>query len=162
MPTTGSVQTLSSSRPTAPRQPIARQTTPAIGKDAGQQSTHSGEYQRSFFFYHCAAVAGSLASALPSDLGRICTLTPHPAAFPPSLLFSRHASYRYRQWSHIIPDRCPKGQFCPDEEDACQALLPVGSVCQLNRDGAYLVFRRFAPAVSPHPLLAPPLFFCDN
>lgn len=42
--------------------------------------------------------------------------------------------FGYRQWSHIIPDRCPKGQFCPDEEDACQALLPVGSACQLNRD----------------------------
>ncbi|KAG9004993.1 hypothetical protein FRB90_010630, partial [Tulasnella sp. 427] len=40
----------------------------------------------------------------------------------------------YRQWSHIIPDRCAKGEFCPDEEDACQPLLAVGSLCQLNRD----------------------------
>lgn len=33
-----------------------------------------------------------------------------------------------------IPPLCPKGQFCPDEEDACQDLLAVGSLCQLNRD----------------------------
>jgi len=33
-----------------------------------------------------------------------------------------------------LPPQCPKGQFCPDEEDACQTLLPVGSACQLNRD----------------------------
>ncbi|KAJ7614433.1 hypothetical protein FB45DRAFT_1110154 [Roridomyces roridus] len=33
-----------------------------------------------------------------------------------------------------IPDLCPTGQFCPDEADACQALLPVNSPCQLNRD----------------------------
>jgi hypothetical protein len=37
-----------------------------------------------------------------------------------------------------IPDKCPQGQFCPDEEDACQPLLAVGSPCQLNRDGEYL------------------------
>ena len=34
-----------------------------------------------------------------------------------------------------IPDKCPKGQFCPDEQDQCQNLLPVGSACQFNRDG---------------------------
>lgn len=34
------------------------------------------------------------------------------------------------------PDRCDKGQFCPDEEDACQPLLRVDSDCQLNRDGS--------------------------
>jgi len=33
-----------------------------------------------------------------------------------------------------LPDKCPKGQFCPDEEDKCQNLLTVGSPCQLNRD----------------------------
>jgi len=33
-----------------------------------------------------------------------------------------------------LPPLCPKGQFCPDEGDACQDLLPVGSDCQLNRD----------------------------
>jgi len=33
-----------------------------------------------------------------------------------------------------LPTLCPKGQFCPDEGDACQTLLPVGSQCQLNRD----------------------------
>lgn len=33
-----------------------------------------------------------------------------------------------------IPPQCPPGQFCPDESDACQPLLPVGSACQLNRD----------------------------
>ena len=37
-----------------------------------------------------------------------------------------------------IPNKCPKGQFCPDEQDACQDLLPVGSACQFNRDGESL------------------------
>lgn len=34
-----------------------------------------------------------------------------------------------------LPPKCPLGSFCPDEEDACQPLLPVGSPCQFNRDG---------------------------
>ncbi|GJJ06569.1 hypothetical protein Clacol_000762 [Clathrus columnatus] len=34
----------------------------------------------------------------------------------------------------VLPPKCPPGQFCPDEGDACQPLLPVGSPCQLNRD----------------------------
>ncbi|TBU30294.1 hypothetical protein BD311DRAFT_691476 [Dichomitus squalens] len=33
-----------------------------------------------------------------------------------------------------VPDKCPKGQFCPDEQDQCQNVLPVGSACQFNRD----------------------------
>ncbi|OCH85676.1 hypothetical protein OBBRIDRAFT_762638 [Obba rivulosa] len=33
-----------------------------------------------------------------------------------------------------LPPKCPTGQFCPDEEDACQEVLPVGSPCQFNRD----------------------------
>lgn len=41
--------------------------------------------------------------------------------------------FGYRLFAHV-PDKCPKGEFCPDEEDACLALLPVGSPCQLNRD----------------------------
>lgn len=45
--------------------------------------------------------------------------------------------FGYSQGDKGIPDKCPKGQFCPDEEDLCQPLLPVGSPCQLNRDGAY-------------------------
>ncbi|KDQ53542.1 hypothetical protein JAAARDRAFT_136902 [Jaapia argillacea MUCL 33604] len=42
--------------------------------------------------------------------------------------------FGYSQDNQHLPNRCPAGQFCPDEEDACQALLPVGSPCQLNRD----------------------------
>ena len=34
-----------------------------------------------------------------------------------------------------LPPKCPVGQFCPDEGDACQPWLPVGSPCQLNREG---------------------------
>ncbi|KAG6334245.1 hypothetical protein ID866_4836 [Astraeus odoratus] len=34
----------------------------------------------------------------------------------------------------VLPPKCPTGQFCPDEGDACQPLLTVGSPCQLNRD----------------------------
>jgi len=33
-----------------------------------------------------------------------------------------------------LPPLCPKGQFCPDEGDACQPLIAVGNSCQLNRD----------------------------
>nr|GAT57624.1 predicted protein [Mycena chlorophos] len=33
-----------------------------------------------------------------------------------------------------VPPKCDLGQFCPDEMDACQPLLAVGSPCQLNRD----------------------------
>lgn len=33
-----------------------------------------------------------------------------------------------------LPPMCPQGQFCPDEGDACQPLLAVGTPCQLNRD----------------------------
>jgi len=33
-----------------------------------------------------------------------------------------------------LPVLCSSGYFCPDEGDACQPLLPVGSACQLNRD----------------------------
>ena len=36
-----------------------------------------------------------------------------------------------------IPDKCPKGKFCPDEQDECQDLLSVGSACQFNRDGEF-------------------------
>ncbi|KAJ3523185.1 hypothetical protein NM688_g8768 [Phlebia brevispora] len=33
-----------------------------------------------------------------------------------------------------LPPKCDTGSFCPDEEDACQPVLAVGSPCQLNRD----------------------------
>ncbi|KAI8994084.1 hypothetical protein BD414DRAFT_565903 [Trametes punicea] len=33
-----------------------------------------------------------------------------------------------------LPPKCGKGFFCPDEQDQCQPLLPVGSPCQFNRD----------------------------
>ena len=33
-----------------------------------------------------------------------------------------------------LPPLCESNQFCPDEGDACQDLLAVGSDCQLNRD----------------------------
>ena len=36
-----------------------------------------------------------------------------------------------------IPDKCPRGTFCPDEQDQCQPLLAVGAACQFNRDGEY-------------------------
>ncbi|KAJ7647414.1 hypothetical protein FB45DRAFT_893377 [Roridomyces roridus] len=41
--------------------------------------------------------------------------------------------FGYQTGSHL-PDLCPSGQFCPDEADVCQDLLPVNSPCQLNRD----------------------------
>ncbi|OBZ67247.1 hypothetical protein A0H81_12973 [Grifola frondosa] len=33
-----------------------------------------------------------------------------------------------------LPPKCPTGSFCPDEQDACQPVLAVGSACQFNRD----------------------------
>lgn len=48
--------------------------------------------------------------------------------------------FGYVQDSPNIPNKCPRGQFCPDEMDACQDLLPVGSSCQLNRDGQHVFF----------------------
>ncbi|KAF8813571.1 hypothetical protein BYT27DRAFT_7083469 [Phlegmacium glaucopus] len=41
--------------------------------------------------------------------------------------------FGYSQGANL-PQKCPKGQFCPDEGSDCQALLSVGSSCQLNRD----------------------------
>lgn len=41
----------------------------------------------------------------------------------------------------VFPPLCPEGFFCPDEADACQAQLPVGSDCQLNRDGTHSLQR---------------------
>jgi len=43
----------------------------------------------------------------------------------------------YPPYSDDLPKRCDIGEFCPDEEDACQPLLEVGSLCQLNRDGQF-------------------------
>jgi len=34
-----------------------------------------------------------------------------------------------------LPHLCDAGQFCPDEQDACQNKLSIDSDCQLNRDG---------------------------
>ncbi|KIK67102.1 hypothetical protein GYMLUDRAFT_850632 [Collybiopsis luxurians FD-317 M1] len=42
--------------------------------------------------------------------------------------------FGYPQDSDSIPPKCPRGQFCPDEMDACQDVLLVGSACQMNRD----------------------------
>lgn len=46
--------------------------------------------------------------------------------------------FGYMQNDTNIPPKCDKHQFCPDEQDACQDLLPVNSLCQLNRDGTFL------------------------
>ena len=43
--------------------------------------------------------------------------------------------FGYDNTSMTLPPKCPTGQFCPDEESACQPVLAVGSQCQLNRDG---------------------------
>jgi hypothetical protein len=45
--------------------------------------------------------------------------------------------FGYAQGSNNLPPKCERGQFCPDEGTACQPVLPVGSPCQLNRDGEY-------------------------
>lgn len=65
--------------------------------------------------------------------------------------------FGYAQGSHEIPDKCAKGMFCPDEGTDCQPLLPVGSPCQMNRDGG-LIFLLFCPN-SPHSI--PPKDQCE-
>ncbi|KAF9452353.1 hypothetical protein P691DRAFT_804873 [Macrolepiota fuliginosa MF-IS2] len=42
--------------------------------------------------------------------------------------------FGYAQDSHEIPDKCPRGEFCPDEGSGCQALIEVGNPCQMDRD----------------------------
>ncbi len=37
--------------------------------------------------------------------------------------------------SPLTPLSLRLDQFCPDELDDCQPKLPLGSACQLNRDG---------------------------
>ena len=46
-----------------------------------------------------------------------------------------------------LPPLCGQGEFCPDEEDACQPLLAVGSDCQLNRDGTTVSLLRIPKKV---------------
>lgn len=43
--------------------------------------------------------------------------------------------FGYDNTSIALPPRCDPGNFCPDEEDACQPVLAVDSPCQFNRDG---------------------------
>lgn len=50
--------------------------------------------------------------------------------------------FPFGYWDNVtVPDKCSPGFFCPDEQDECQALLAVGSPCQLNRDGASCFLR---------------------
>jgi len=58
--------------------------------------------------------------------------------------------FGYRLFSHEIPPQCEKGYFCPDEEDACQPLMPVGSLCQLNRDDECAPPPNFSELAGPH------------
>jgi hypothetical protein len=48
--------------------------------------------------------------------------------------------FGYPQDSQTLPPLCKSGNFCPDEMDACQPVLSVGSACQLNRDGEFGYF----------------------
>jgi hypothetical protein len=58
-----------------------------------------------------------------------------------------------------LPPRCGNGQFCPDEQDRCQDLLPVDSDCQLNRDGtmvSLLVTGKILISTQPDQCQPPP------
>lgn len=37
-----------------------------------------------------------------------------------------------------IPGFCSQGTYCPDDQRTCQPLLPLGSRCELDRDGTLL------------------------
>ncbi|PWN40670.1 hypothetical protein IE81DRAFT_293049 [Ceraceosorus guamensis] len=36
--------------------------------------------------------------------------------------------------TELLPPLCGPGSYCPDEESACQSLIPIGGDCELNRD----------------------------
>ena len=42
-----------------------------------------------------------------------------------------------------VPPKCARGSFCPDEQDNCLPVQPVGSACQLNRDGMFTPVPRY-------------------
>ena len=47
--------------------------------------------------------------------------------------------FGYTTSSDILPPKCEKGEFCPDEGSECLPQLEVGSACQLNRDGRLFI-----------------------
>lgn len=48
------------------------------------------------------------------------------------------------------PKLCPDGFYCPDAQDQCQPLLPLGHACELNRDGRSFIARcRMSPSTDP-------------
>lgn len=40
-----------------------------------------------------------------------------------------------------VPPFCPKGYYCPDLQNECRPLVPLGSPCELDRDGTPLLER---------------------
>lgn len=56
--------------------------------------------------------------------------------------------FGYTTGSDILPPKCEKGEFCPDEGSECLPQLEVGSPCQLNRDGRLFVALPISPLTS--------------
>ncbi|KAG1867327.1 hypothetical protein F4604DRAFT_1776886 [Suillus subluteus] len=80
----------------------------------GNNRLQFGTYQ-----FHSDCDAQTYCSSQGTCQLKGCRKDQYPFGYPPDA---------------YIPPKCPAGQFCPDESDACQPLLPVSSPCQLNRD----------------------------
>ncbi|KIK37175.1 hypothetical protein CY34DRAFT_93215 [Suillus luteus UH-Slu-Lm8-n1] len=91
------------------------------GSQAKGQNCTIGNNRLQFgtFQFHSDCDAQTYCSSQNTCELKGCRKDQYPFGYPPDA---------------YIPPKCPSGQFCPDESDACQPWLPVNSPCQLNRD----------------------------
>ncbi|KZV90885.1 hypothetical protein EXIGLDRAFT_770445 [Exidia glandulosa HHB12029] len=72
---------------------------------------------------------------LESDCAQDCFCSHTTGFCTPKQCRSDEFPFGYaRHSNHTPPPLCPQGSFCADEEDRCRPLLPLGSLCQMNRD----------------------------
>jgi len=93
---------------------VSANSTQGLPCNVGNSRLQIGTYQ---FWDECDSLTYCSAQAICEPMG--CRKDEFPFGFP------RNSNF---------PPKCPTGQFCPDEGSSCQALLAVGSPCQLNRD----------------------------
>ncbi|KAK0547817.1 hypothetical protein OC845_003909 [Tilletia horrida] len=55
-----------------------------------------------------------------------------------------------------IPPMCGNGTYCPDQENACETLIPIGGACQLNRDDSCAPPALLAAPISSSPSVFSP------
>ncbi|KAE8203343.1 hypothetical protein CF328_g1707 [Tilletia controversa] len=95
--------------------------------------------------------AGPTRLALPVDMKSTDTTAglPVPTAGVCRLKGCRRDEYPFGYKgvpSDQIPPMCGSGTYCPDEENDCQPLIPLGGFCQLNRDDSCS-----SPSTTPFP-----------